>query len=735
MKRFILVVLSICLMAAVSSFHYTAQGEEGVFAAKGEEIKDKTAISISNNHYQLTVDPVTCYFTVEQLADHVLWRSNPDHPKDDAYANGMTKTNLMSQLVVTYTTENATQRDTNNYASSIARRTYKLYQLDNGVRIDFVFEREGFVIPVAYHLEEDGFRASILFSEIQENSKNKVNNIEFLPYFGTASQQDTGYLFVPDGSGALIRLNNGKTEYPAYEKDIYGKDPVLVNMYETSRQQSIKIPVFGMKKNDNAFLAVIENGDAQGKLKASVSGKTSGYNTIYPVAVYRVADRIYLLDQLSGNKDVIYNALNPVPAKSFDVKYYFLSGNRANYSGMAVLYRTLLEKNGLKSKTDGKPRLYVDFYGGVLKNKSFLGFRYMGKEKLTSFEDAVRILGDLKNNGVSDIAAGYRCYSDDYFSSKAEVGLKAAAFLGGTRGWKKLLSYAKGNSVALYPYVDFFSFDKAGNSFSKFFDVSRSLDLGPALIPRKDLNTNIKSTKKPAYYLLKPSKYSEAVKKIFGASEKYELDTLLLGQISHSLSSDFDIGGWQREKAKAELSAQYEYLSKSKALMLSAPNAYLLNYASCITDAALSSSQNLLFDQEVPFLQMLLKGNVDYSGSPVNLNDSSEDAFLKHIESGSNLKYAFMESEGKVLLRTNLDYLYGAHYENFKTQAIERYQELVKISGKIKDAKIESHQYQEGLTRVAYSNGTVIYVNYNNRDIVADGVTIPKKWYAVHEEE
>lgn len=736
LRKMVWLSLVACLTMLVTSPVGLVHGETVDQYAAAQKITDTGMVSVSNDNLTLTFDPATCYITVTQRHTGAVWQSNPEDPRSDSVASGMNKTNLMSQLVVSYTTDKATQREINNYAASIVRHTYKAYQLPQGVRVDFEFEREGFTIPVCYTLDEDGFNASILFSEITETSTNHLITVSFLPFFGTASKRDKGYLFVPDGSGALINFNNKKTDYPAYEKEVYGHDQTLTVMYETTREQLVYLPVFGMKKADNAFLAVIEEGDGQARIRASVSGVTTDFNTVNAVATYRVADRIYLLDQLSGNKDVIYTAKDPTGASQFRVKYYFLSGDDADYSGMARTYRSQLEKQGMTAVSDGKAKLYVDLYGGVIKKKSFLGFLYKGKEPLTTFDDAIDILKDLQTSGVRNISAGYRNYSNDYFKRRVEVSMQPMAMLGGKKGFLELMSFADSHGVSLYPYADFFSFEKSGNSFSKYFDVNRGLDLGAALIYPKDLNTNIKTTKRAGYYLLKPTQFENAMSLVLKSINKYQAKGICFGDISHRLASDYNIGGHQRDAAMDDLIGQFQRAAKDTRVMLSAPNAYLIPYADEITNLPVTSSSYLLFDEDVPFIQMVLKGRIDYSGNPVNIGDTSTKTFLKHIETGSHIKYAFMKEDGKILLRTEMDYLYGAKYDNYKDQAVSQYQELSKVADIVQDSRIVSHRWIDKVARIEYTNGTIVYVNYTDKEYTAaEGIVVPAMWYNLFRKE
>src|SRR5690606_16184774 len=81
-----------------------------------------------------------------------------------------------------------------------------------------------FTIPVEYKLDKDNFIARLLVDKVEYVSDYPLTNIKFLEFFGAAGLEDEGYIFVPDGSGALIYLNNGKTKSTTYVSRIYGDD-------------------------------------------------------------------------------------------------------------------------------------------------------------------------------------------------------------------------------------------------------------------------------------------------------------------------------------------------------------------------------------------------------------------------------------------------------------------------------------------------------------------------------
>ena len=108
-----------------------------------------------------------------------------------------------------------------------------------------------------------------------------VHMVTLLRFFGAGGADEEGALFVPDGSGALIHFNNGKTKYPSYQQYVFGRD-LTMERTNWSRDQTIRLPVFGVMKKDAAFIGIIEEGASAAVMNADVSGRLNNYNYVYP---------------------------------------------------------------------------------------------------------------------------------------------------------------------------------------------------------------------------------------------------------------------------------------------------------------------------------------------------------------------------------------------------------------------------------------------------------------------
>lgn len=73
-------------------------------------------------------------------------------------------------------------------------------------------------------------------------------------------------------------FGNGKTSYKSYSERVYGQDINIQIQQQQERRQAIRLPVFGLKTANDAFAAIIEEGDALASIEAAVAGKGTGYN-------------------------------------------------------------------------------------------------------------------------------------------------------------------------------------------------------------------------------------------------------------------------------------------------------------------------------------------------------------------------------------------------------------------------------------------------------------------------
>ncbi|WJH37523.1 DUF5696 domain-containing protein [Paenibacillus sp. CC-CFT747] len=114
------------------------------------------------------------------------------------------------------------------------------------------------------------------------------------------------------------------------------------------------------------------------------------------------------------------------------IRYYFQTGEKANYAGMAADYRTdIMETYGLKQRQGASdPRLQLTIYGGA-EEKGLFQPHFV---TATTFDQAFAITESLHKAGVGKLDATLVGWSEGGEESRLPAVLPAEKKLGGWRG-------------------------------------------------------------------------------------------------------------------------------------------------------------------------------------------------------------------------------------------------------------------------------------------------------------
>lgn len=161
--------------------------------------------------YCATSGDHTGTFAVINKADGQIWYSNPlDAADDPVFAE-----NHIDAIVAVYYLSWRRKWYDGNAQQQVRQCRYdglNLQKLKNGLRFNFTFPAVDITVPFTVLLNDDGsMTAKIAVDAIEERSSYDLFSVSMLPYFCAASDKDKGFALIPDGSGAVMTLNNGKT--------------------------------------------------------------------------------------------------------------------------------------------------------------------------------------------------------------------------------------------------------------------------------------------------------------------------------------------------------------------------------------------------------------------------------------------------------------------------------------------------------------------------------------------
>ncbi len=687
-------------------------------------------VQLENNFVLFTFNPENYVFEVTDKSNGFVWQSSYTSNSEDKVIKGITKTNVLSHIIVNFAAGDGI-KVTNSRAGSMVKDNASYELIDSGIKVIYNFGEYGFTVPVEYRVEGNGFRATIDYKEIKEEKENKILSIELLPFFGaTSTNTENGYLFVPDGSGAVVDFNDknyGIKE--AYKKWVYGEDYLSPSTVQTTYDETIKVPVYGMKADNNAFFAVIESGAESAKIVASAAGQVADTFNIYSEAVCRVYNFVDVTMQNGAKSSSLFKSDNLIDG-GYSVKYTLLNGEKANYVGMAEYYREYLIESGLENTATGSAELVLDLYGGVLTQESFLGIPYETVDVLTDSEQAIALLKKLKDKNVDKIALSLKNFTDSAINHKPQITVVPTRKLGGKKGIQSLVDYSTKNNVSLYPFTDIFSFSSKGNGIGSNETKVYSLEKSPLKMYDFSMVDNYRIKNELPLSFLRPHEYENAVDSLMKNAAKTELKSLSLGVISSNLISDFSGNLVSRAASKYYLNQAVEKLGNKYSLLTSSANDYLWQYSTALTDMPTGSSDYNIFSYDIPFLQIVLKGTKDYSAKALNASGISIESFLRCVEYGANIKFEGIYESNSKIKGTELANVFSANYSSWLDTACEWYSEIEAISNQVGNSKIIAHEFKDDVAVVTYDNGVKIYVNYSDEEVTIDGVTVSGLWYA-----
>lgn len=552
-----------------------------------------------------------------------------------------------------------------------------------------------------------------------------------LPFFGAAPKGTEGYIFVPDGSGAILdisRLNDR-----AYRKRVYGDDYPIMPSTTTTEEEvvptvepyPVHMPVFGFKRENSAFFSVIESADPFAYVSGQVAGNTNNHSYVYADFVLMPFGTVQLStterSERGGDKSINVYA-ERLPTEDIRIRYAFLDPDSADYVGMARYYQEYLVDSGVLTKTDsdGKVPFFLEIVGSIRKQVPILGIPVYTTVALTTFEEAKQMVDEFSAAGVEDVVvklSGWlRGGIDHEFPNRMSIDDSA----GGSGSLKELFSYLKQRGVELYPNVYFQAISMTADNLSWRRETAKT--------PSGEWTVNV----------LSPNRLGTIMSSFLRSYSKLGLDAISLNDLGSILVSDFDPGRMvDRGEALDIVREQFERLRSDHNLdiMLSNPNIYALPYAKYAIYVPLEATQYTSVTDSVPFLQMVIRGYCTYAGGALNTSDNMTKEILKCIEVGANPHFQLFYGEPSIVKGTDYAGLYSCYFQDWFEDAVAVYSELEAFLNRIVDQRIVDHaRLAENVYQTTFENGLLVIVNYGSDQVEVNGVQIDGVSYRVIEE-
>lgn len=597
---------------------------------------------------------------------------------------------------------------------------------EHGVAVE-VKEIARFEVTARYYLEGGSLVTEINCADIVAPQSFPFTEISFLPYFGAAVAQDEGYIFVPDGSGSLIYHDNGKKGY-SVTFPVYGEDTAKNVESNTYVSPNVTMPVYGIRRNQTAVFCILEEGDAHASVYTQSAGTQSSYSCVNAVYTIRPFDRV----SLDGTTDAV-NVYQETPYQGkIKQRYLFLSGEDADYVGMAKCYQEYLVSNGTlrKQEQTGYPFL-METLGAFQKKKTFLGIPYTGTVKLTTFKQTEILTKLLAERGVDSVDVRLSGWFNGGLNNRFVKSARPISALGGKRGLGALESNLADAGGRLFLDSSFQFVNEGLFSFRyNVWSLSvRYTNKEIALIYPYDLSTFMRSRLYSGQYLLAPTRFSWYMERFTKSVSAVSGGTPFYNDLGDSLYSDYHKSKLSdRQDSKEHIR---KALSAGKqGYGIESGNIYALSGAGLVTGLPSTDTRYYIEDETVPFVQMVLHGYLDYAGTALNMADDYGTEVLKAVETASLLYYVWSYDNAVELKDTRYQHYSTTNYVSWIDEAAALYKDLLPYMAELRDKCITDHEILEnGLRVTVYENGTKSIVNYADHDIEYHDKTVKAKGY------
>jgi hypothetical protein len=577
--------------------------------------------------------------------------------------------------------------------------------------------------------------------QIKETGSGRLANIDLLCFFGAASDKEEGYIFVPNGSGSLIKFNNGK-KTERFNEYVYGMDDVSQAFTEVEKKEKVRIPVFGIKHENSAIFAEITEGDTLANIIADVAGKVNSYNYVYPSFVIRGSEKVYLFGATGASSDLPFLEKD-IYDLDLTVTYTFLTREDASYSGMARYYRNKLIKEGVLAvgeKSDSIP-FYLDILGSIKRQKSILGAPYLGVYPMTDFEEAWEIAGKFKEEGVNNVRMNLLGWFNGGYYHNVPKNIKVDKKLGGKKGLKELNEKLSENGMILYGDVALqkISFEAEGKNYSWRMENAQYYSgiavgygpVNPATLRKHSLGytETLNNIISPKFLVRHVGWLTDEIKDV-------DIGGLSLRDFGDTLTSDKKRTNIiNRQESKQIVLGQFERIDKvTDRLMINGGNSYSWAYADDLQNVPAGHNYLHIVDEEVPFYQMVIHGCIDYSGYAVNLSDryDRQQTILRMVEFGMYPHFTLSYEDTSEMKYTGMNLLYSTEYDVWLEDAVHIYDKVNEALKHVTGSTIAEHEaISPGIKKVTYDNGCIIYINYNGKDADIDGLAVPARSYVI----
>ena len=785
-KRKLWLMLLLCIVVGIISFGYV----QAAYLTTNRDTKippDKVTYDIVNvDEYELIYETETLayyfredrdVFAIKDKRTDYTWKSGLDiafnKDIDDSILEATTPEEILEAAIPEEAKMNTTyigisnslitveyfEADTLKNISSASKDGVEssLVTLNDNPatrRLDINFKNLELKVKVYLTFGEDTISYDIKDEDVTGKGRYSMVAIDISPFLGASGgktklyneetqmydievekDMNPGYVFVPDGSGSLIRFKDNSAPFSAYTGDVYGADYAQAPYYSSSLTDAIPLkdpvmPVFGIAvgQGQAAFVAYADSAAEYMEIVVRPEENMTYYNWAYPRFVYNVN---YF--QVYNKKGEGYFKLMDEPnVMDISMSYTFLAGDgsdgtpAADYTGMAATYREHLIKNGVLTEqttgSDDDIPLRLDF----IMSDSKKGIVGTDEVVVTTATDVSNILATLiKNDGITNINSGLYGWQKGGETLSKPYKANYSRKVGSKNDFKDLITEYANLGVDISYARDYVSINKmmlnyygtaASHVNSWYLQLDKQWIL-PENVPVSE------------YGYATPKKSIDWFATQFEKVASYH-ESITVAGLSNTLLSTYDSGGIVTTVTEAISMYQkaFDDAKQELKLNLENPNMYLWQYTNRYLQSPVGTSQYVFETDAVPFLQMVLHGTMEVYAPYSNFSFYTQSDILRMIDYNLSPSFILSKEPSYNLASTPSADLYSTEFD--------QYEELIKkVYSQINEALSQVIGYswtsrtviKNGVILNTYSNGVEtrkIIINYTDEILTYEQNTV-----------
>lgn len=672
-------------------------------------IMDEFELVTTKGDLSLYVNETTGALRVQNNITKFVWASDVLNFADySADLNKDRKAQLRTPFVVNYFNSKNNENEVYSTSSGV---DFKVKTNSSGFNYEVTVKAssDSIKFKIEVVLSENGINVNIPHQDIVEKGEIKLKSIAVLPNMGAAyGSTVSGYIFVPSGNGGLIRYESKPAINSTYSQLYYGSDANRMSTAKNVENNSLTIPVFGIAHGvgKNAVVATINSGSSFATFNYEPSSLSSGQVTSQSLGTKNGFHRVYNTFTYRENYTLTING-NPITmipdniyAQDISMTYQFLENEAADYVGMAKAYQEQLVARKVlhKNSNSGSTNVHIDVLGGETE-KGIVLDKFV---KMTTTAQLLEINAELTKKFSNKFTYTLRGFNKNGYSRQTASNYKFDGRLGSLKDLDGLDYYMYYNPVESYNSNDSADNTKLVNVFNQQFSVT------------------MEEGKKYKHY----SNVETVTKGVEKANSAYH-NTLAVDGLNRLY------GDHNNELERYQVMDIYaNYFDDT--LPMFKPHEYMFANTSHYFNMSLYHDRSRFITDSVPFLQIAMRGYIDYYSTYINFSTNQEIDVLKCIEYGSNLAYLISAEESYLISNTLSNHLYATHYESNKKIMYEQINKVNVVLNQIKAQEIEGrYVIENGVVEVTYANGIKVYVNYTNDTYTYGDIKIPSMDYKV----